>query len=70
MRGKQKKKPAHNKVPCPYCAKMVADLTQHVSQSHPESWNHFSVQNSIDLNGKTRCSSCGSFLKKIEGHEE
>jgi len=70
MRAKQKKKPVYNKVSCPYCAKMVVDLTQHVSQSHPESWNQFFVQNSIDLKGKTRCFSCGSFLKTIEGHKD
>jgi len=69
--NKQKKqKPVHNRSACPYCNKMVVDLIQHVSQSHPNHWNTYFLNNSIDLKEKTRCPSCGSFLKTMDGHSE
>mgnify|MGYP003626355892 CR=1 FL=1 len=63
-----KAKLLHKTVKCEYCEKSVINLTMHVSQAHPEKWRDFSLQNNVDLKGKTRCASCGSFLKKIEGH--
>jgi len=65
----KKSKPLHKKVKCEHCDKQVVDLTMHVSQAHPEEWSDFSSQHNIDLKDKTRCISCGSFLKTIEGHE-
>ncbi|KIP68247.1 hypothetical protein SN11_20245 [Vibrio harveyi] len=70
LRAKQKKKPVHNKVACMYCDKMVVDITQHVSQSHPESWLECYAKSGVNLKGKTRCTSCGSFLKSMDGHKE
>ncbi len=56
---------------CNYCSKMFVDLIQHVSQAHPIKWFEYSQKNGVmeSLNGKTRCSSCGSFLKSMVGHE-
>jgi DNA-directed RNA polymerase subunit RPC12/RpoP len=58
------------KVKCLYCDKKVLNLMQHVSQAHLEKWLVFSQENQVDLQGKTRCPSCGSFLKNMIGHNE
>lgn len=66
----KKNVPICSKVTCLYCLKKVVDLTQHISQAHPEFWEEYFAQNNIDLKGKSRCLSCGSFLKRTEGHQE
>lgn len=67
---KPKIKPVQNKLACPFCSKMVVDIPMHVSQSHPSDWAKFSLDNKIDLKGKTRCQFCGSFIKNFEGHQD
>ena len=59
------------KIGCNYCNKSVADLTHHISSAHPEKWVEYSKRPGVleNLKGKLRCSGCGSFLKKLEGHK-
>lgn len=70
LQQKRKNKPVQNRLPCPFCSKMVVDIPMHVSQSHPGDWDKFFLQNVIDLKGKIRCQSCGSFMKTLDGHQE
>ncbi|MFA1563034.1 hypothetical protein [Aliivibrio fischeri] len=65
-----KTKAVKNKVSCPYCAKKVVDLTQHISQSHSDKWDAYYAKNNVNLMGKIRCRSCGCFLKTLYGHKE
>jgi hypothetical protein len=55
---------------CCYCNKKLIDVVQHVSQAHAEKWEAFSDKNNIDLKGKTRCMSCGVFLKSMLDHNK
>lgn len=58
------------KYPCPFCDKPISDEVQHVSQSHPDKWQSYSLnQKVIDyVQDKIRCELCGSFLNTTEGH--
>jgi len=67
---KELRKPKHVKINCCYCDKKIVDIVQHVSQAHPKRWETFFADNNIDLKGKTRCKSCGSFLKNMVGHND
>lgn len=57
---------------CPFCAKKVVDVDMHVSQSHPREWKRYADNEKVmnRLQGKVRCSGCGSFLKSTKGHDE
>ena len=57
---------------CPFCTKKVVDVDLHVSQSHADEWHKYVEDDHVAkrLNGKTRCSGCGSFLKTMKGHDE
>ncbi|SHI15043.1 hypothetical protein [Ferrimonas marina] len=70
LESKSKVKLVKSKVSCPYCEKKVVDLTQHISQSHPDKWDAYYDKNDIKLKGKVRCGSCGCFLKSLSGHME
>ncbi len=60
------------KTECVYCGKLVVDIVQHVSQSHPNYWQEYISSNDVShrLSGKSRCNGCGSFLKSLENHDE
>ncbi|WP_434567887.1 hypothetical protein QFW85_20190 [Vibrio chagasii] len=60
------------KTECTYCGKFVVDIALHVSQNHNERWQEYiSLYDvSTHLQGRTRCSGCGSFLKSVKNHHE
>lgn len=51
---------------CPFCNKLVNDVTNHVSQCHPDKW----VDYGKTLNGKVpiRCDICGVIVKNLAKH--
>ncbi|WP_104034892.1 hypothetical protein [Vibrio jasicida] len=72
IKPKKDKADPKQKTECAYCGKMVVDIIQHVSQSHPDYWQKYTSSNDVShrLSGKSRCNSCGSFLKSLENHAE
>ncbi|MGQ5490373.1 hypothetical protein ACUH78_16120 [Thauera sp. ZXT1-4] len=61
-----------DKVTCPYCARKVANVIAHVSQSHPVQWAEYSKKPEVAeyVKGRHRCAQCGAILNKADGHQD